>query len=195
MKKTVCFVLLSALSCQYALADMFDSEYESAGILSALLMTNSVQHSSNTCEWTAPEYFVSTNGVTNAVVVAGTRETPNGQSIFLDLSSTAGSAEASIHVCTNAASAIQELCFPLVAFSSMPLDMIASRFTLAETPEGLNEILVVQPALEDIDRLAMLTFGNLSIRYEGEHAHANALALLRAGGLNIPNSPPPSPNP
>ena len=117
---------------------------------------------------------------------------PSGVKHVLRCSTSNETANASVNVCTNEISALLELCLPCVAFSSMPVETIALGYSATNHENGVTELC----KRNETNTLALLSCGNVSIRFEGEDSRNRALALLRAGGVVIPDMPEsPEPNP
>ena len=179
------------LFARAAIAVPFDSEYRIATHFVGSLGLELERISCSTNDWNAPPFFICAPGETNFVTLANSRETERGKLVFVDCVSTNHSGNAMICVCSNRVAALEELCFPVVAFSSMPVEMKVAKFNASVSNLGVVEIA----DLTAPDNKAMFSFGNVAIRYEGTNARLHAVALLRAGGVDIPeDSSPPEPD-
>ena len=69
----------------------------------------------------------------------------------------------------------------------MPTEMIASGYSSQTNECGVIEI----SAVGSINESSMIAFGNISVRTSGGNSKNFALALLRAGGVDIPDEPEP----
>ena len=185
---------LLVVATEIVVANPLDSEYRAASLFVSLLDGDLPQESSCTNVWVTPKSFVHEEGITNYVTLAGSRRTDRGELYFMDCHSNEGLGDATVCICSNRIAALEELCLPIVAFSSMPIDMKASSYSVTVSSNGLLRIVgTIQN-----ENIAMYAFGNASIRFEGANAPKRALALFRAGGVEIPadqESPAPEPTP
>ena len=70
--------------------------------------------------------------------------------------------------------------------------MIASTHSIANATNRIMQII----KSEDKQETAFLTYHNVSIRFQGHDPYNQAVALLRAGGVEIPDgSENPNPDP
>ena len=177
---------------QTAFAWFPETEYKAANRFVCHVGVSVASGTNSTNSWNAPEFFVFPNATTNSVVVDKTVMMPSGVKHVLRCSTSNETANASVNVCTNEISALLELCLPCVAFSSMSEEMIARGYSATNHENGVTELC----KRNETNRLALLSYGNVSIRFEGEDSRNRALALLRAGGVDIPAEPEsPEPNP
>ena len=165
----------------------FAEEYQAASLFAALIGADNPSTVSPTNTWVPPSSFVFPDDETNVVSIAKVRNTAKGSSFFVDCRSSQNNYDATINVCSNRTLALEELCFPIVAFSSMPTEMIASGYSSQTSECGVIEI----SAVGSINESSMIAFGNISVRTSGGNSKNFALALLRAGGVDIPDEPEP----
>lgn len=188
MKKTALqFASILTFLVQPALAWFPESEYRATSQFLHRVGVSIALETHLTNSWNNPGFFVSLDGTTNSVVVEKTVPMPSGIKHVLRCSASGETAEVSVNVCTNEFSALLELCLPCVAFSSMPVEMIALEYSATNHENGVTELCKRQ----EPQTLSLLSYGNISIRYVGEDSRNQALAILRAGGVDIPDEAEP----
>ena len=190
MKKII--LLIAMAIATGSSGEEFAEEYQAASLFAALIGADNPATASPTNTWVPPSLFVFPDDETNIVSITRIRNTAKGSSFFVNCRSSQNNYDATINVCSNRTFALEELCFPIVAFSSMPMEMIASGYSSQTNECGLVEI----SAVESVNDLSLIAFGNISIQASGGNSKNFALALLRAGGVDIPAEPEsPEPNP
>lgn len=192
MKKIVLLIAMAITTV--GRGEEFAEEYQAASLFSALIGADNPATVSPTNTWVPPSLFVFPADETNIVSIAKVRNTAKGSSFFINCRSSQNNYDATINVCSNRTLALEELCFPIVAFSSMPIEMIASGYSSQANESGVIEI----SAVGNVNDLSLIAFGNISVQTFGSNSKNFALALLRAGGVDIPeeplrSSPPSSP--
>lgn len=186
------FASILTFSVQSALAWFPETEYRAANQFLYKVGIPIVSETHLTNSWSNPGVFISRDGTTNSVLVEKTVTMPSGLKHVLRCSASNETADVSVNVCTNESSALLELCLPCVAFSSMPEEKIALGYSVTNYENGVIELC----KRSEQQTLSLLSYGNVSIRFEGEDSRNRALALLRAGGVDIPDeSETPEPNP
>ena len=193
-RKVQMIAFMAFLSCfeQRGLAWFPETEYAATRQFLACLGVALDSAGAQTNSWTEPIVFASQGGNTNLVHVEKTVAIPSGIRHVVRCSYSNESASASVNICTNQVSAMMELCLPCVAFSSAPVDMIASTYSITNAANGITCIM----RNGDEQETALLAYHNISIRFQGADPYNRAVALLRAGGVAIPDEPvPQNPDP
>ncbi len=179
-------------STSLAEVDCLASEYDSAMFFAGFLGLHSTMIATNHFTWGPPASFVSGN-ITN-VLKSQTRFDLQDCSRFgVDYMGNGHSFSASVCVCSNSTVTLRELCLPLVAYSSAPIDFLADSYVAITNSYGSN-CIHRKVNSESIDpNFVRLCHGNIVLSVDGENPMELALALLRAGGVNIPDETQPEP--
>ncbi len=184
---TLMFALAFSLLTQLGLAWFPETEYNAARQFVSCLGVSFDSGTSETNSWATPAFFVCQDEATNSVLVERTVPLPSGIRYVLQCSRSNETATATVNICTDQASAVTELCLPCVAFASAPVDMIATAYCATNHSSGVTQIMTINDKHES----ALLSYRNISIRFQGHDPYVRAVALLRAGGVEIPDEPAP----
>lgn len=176
-----------SLSTQRGVAWFPTTEYTAAQQFIDCLGVDLDPDNSETNSWVVPTVFVSKNETTNSVLVEKTVPLPSGVRYVLQCSCSNEASTATVNICTNQASALTELCLPCVAFTSAPVDMIATSYFATNHSSGVVQIWKRENENESV----LMSWRNISISFRGSDPHGRAVALLRAGGVVIPDEPVP----
>ena len=189
--KTLC--LIASLAAQIAVgqeSSLFDSEYGKADQLVYALGLGQDSELTNLCTWTLPLFFVSDNGETNVVSRTSFSSSNGSIRTGLSYSSPSSSGKACVYASTNHFAALRELLFPTIAFSSSSVSSHTNKFVASTTDFGMVLISGKEPDGSLNENNIRVCIGNVAVFVEGDQPLPSALALLRAGGVDIPDDPP-----
>ena len=172
-------------------SSLFDSEYGRASQLVYALGLGQGSESTNLCTWTLPFSFVSDNGETNVIARTAFSLSDGSIRTGLSYSSPSSSGKACVYACTNHFSALRELLFPTIAFSSSSVSSHTNRFVTSTTDFGMVLISGKESDGSLNENNIRVCFGNVAVFVEGDQPLPTALSLLRAGGVDIPDEPVP----
>lgn len=198
MKRTFFFLiaLIPAVVCSETIQQRFASESNMCVRLSQGLGLTTTSNRFDVAEWSTPTNLVvqSVNWIVDETAID---VYDNCRLISLSLSSGITNITADVRLCDNSETALFSTLLPEVAFSSMdplkqtPDYLLESRLSGSRLLFRRREDDSGNPPTPDLGRFDYL-FGNVSVFVQGPlDLRVFPTALLRAGGVEIPDEPDP----